>query len=123
MKEQDENKKKWHNLGISLCWENVIIPDVGIYKRKQESKKTRTRQRKRSRKQEKKKENTLSTKKAYKKKRKLPFFLYRFLGRVLVFFYKFPPLLKLRRRGRTPSTSLLLTSSSRENMKPGITFL
>ena len=43
--------------------------EVGIYKRKQESKKTRSRPRKRSRKKEKKKENTLSTKKAIKKKR------------------------------------------------------
>ena len=38
-------------------------PEVGIYKRKQESKKTRTRPRKRSRKQEKKKENKNSTNK------------------------------------------------------------
>ena len=45
--------------------------EVGIYKRKQESKKIRTRPRKRSRKQEKKKENKNSTsKKATKKTRK-----------------------------------------------------
>ena len=44
--------------------------EVGIFKRKQESKKTRTRPRKRLRKQEKKKENKNSTKKAIKKTRK-----------------------------------------------------
>ena len=58
---------------------------MGIYKRKQESKKTR--------KQEKKKENKNSTKKATKKKKKkLSVFLDHTLGRVFVFFYKFPPL-------------------------------
>ena len=47
-------------------------PEVGIYKRKQESKKnktTRFRPRKRPRKKKKMKENTLSIKKAIKKKR------------------------------------------------------
>ena len=46
--------------------------EVGIYKRKQESKKTRIRSRKRSRKQEIKNKN--STKKAIKKKRKTSIF-------------------------------------------------
>ena len=54
------------------------------YKREQESKKTRTRPRK----QEKKNENKASNKKATKKKRKKKsFFLDRFLGQVLVFFF------------------------------------
>ena len=75
---------------------------VGIYKRKQESKKTRKQELDQESDQEKKKENKNSNKKATKKKRKLFFFLDHFLCRVLVFlssyflvfFYKFPPLLK-----------------------------
>ena len=75
--------------------------EVGIYKRKEESKKTRkqgldqesdrekkktrTRPRKRSRKQENKKVNKNSTKKENLKKKS--FFLDRFLGRVLVFLF------------------------------------
>ena len=59
--------------------------EVGIYKRKQESKKTR--------KQENKKENKNSTKKptkkTIKKKRKFSFFLGRFLCRERVFFLFF----------------------------------
>ena len=50
-----------------------------------ENKKTRTRPRKRSRKQELDQESDQEKKKNF-------FFLDQFLGRVLVFFYKFPPL-------------------------------
>ena len=53
---------KIHNL--------FITSEVGIYKRKQESKKTRTRPRKRSRIQENKKENKNSPKKRQIKKGK-----------------------------------------------------
>ena len=80
---------------------------MGIYKRKQESKKTKSRPRKRSRKNENKKENKNSTKKAIKKTRKqerkqeldqeidkekkknFSLFLDHFLGRVLVILFSF----------------------------------
>ena len=66
-------------------------PELGIYKRKQESKKARKQEldqesEQRTKKTRKKKENTLSTK---KKRKKLSFFLDHFF---FVFFEKFPPL-------------------------------
>ena len=56
--------------------------EVGIYKRKKESKK---------KKQELDQESDQENKNSTKKKRKSFFFLDYFLGRVLVFYYKFPP--------------------------------
>ena len=67
---------------LSLCTE------VGIYKRKQENKKSTKKAIKKTKK--KKEENKNSTKKVIKKKRKFfLFFLGLFLGRVLVFFLVF----------------------------------
>ena len=76
----------------------AITTEVGIYKRKQESKKTRKKEKRtRPRKRSRKKENMNSTKKVIKS---FSCFLDRFLGRVLfsfflVFFYKFPPLFSI----------------------------
>ena len=60
-------------LSTKLLWKNVHINKtfaVGIYKRNQESKKTRKHPLKQESDREKKKENTLSTKKVIKKTRK-----------------------------------------------------
>ena len=91
-----------HNSWNFYAIKSIIIHssrEVGIYKRKQESKKARKKEKRtRPRKRPRKKENKNSTKKAIKKiRKKNPFFLISFLveflfSNFLVFFHKFPPL-------------------------------
>ena len=64
----------------------MLFPEVGIYKRKQENKNSTKKAIKKTRKQE------LNQEATKEKKKTLSSFLDHFLGRVLVFFYKFPPL-------------------------------
>ena len=64
----------------------MLFPEVGIYKRKQENKNSTKKAIKKTRKQEHDQDSD-------HEKKKKTFFLDHFLGQVLVFLNKFPPLI------------------------------